>query len=114
MVVDQEWHKLEWKLAEKLTPVDFLPHVVCPLFRSLSTGRLTDLLLKAAFGAQISEAGSNDSLNNEKPMEIAGRWGGQADLAGCPGLGQTVCLHAFYKWEAAFLMAFGKGSDCGV
>ncbi|XP_052654068.1 serine/threonine-protein kinase ULK1 isoform X6 [Harpia harpyja] len=40
--------------------------------RSLSTGRLTDLLLKAAFGAQISEAGSNDSLNNEKPMEIAG------------------------------------------
>ncbi|KAM6111751.1 serine/threonine-protein kinase ULK1 isoform 4-T4 [Pterocles gutturalis] len=39
--------------------------------RSLSTGRLTDLLLKAAFGAQISEAGSNDSLNNEKPMEVA-------------------------------------------
>ncbi|XP_054699983.1 serine/threonine-protein kinase ULK1 isoform X3 [Grus americana] len=39
--------------------------------RSLSTGRLTDLLLKAAFGAHISEAGSNDSLNNEKPMEIA-------------------------------------------
>uniref|UniRef100_K7FPI9 non-specific serine/threonine protein kinase n=1 Tax=Pelodiscus sinensis TaxID=13735 RepID=K7FPI9_PELSI len=38
--------------------------------KSLSTGRLTDLLLKAAFGAQISEAGSNDSLNNEKPMEI--------------------------------------------
>ncbi|KAL8180247.1 UNVERIFIED_CONTAM: Serine/threonine-protein kinase ulk1 [Gekko kuhli] len=38
--------------------------------RSLSTGRLTDLLLKAAFGAQIPEAGSNDSLNNEKPMEI--------------------------------------------
>ncbi|XP_061458259.1 serine/threonine-protein kinase ULK1 isoform X2 [Rhineura floridana] len=34
--------------------------------RSLSTGRLTDLLLKAAFG----EAGSNDSLNNERPMEI--------------------------------------------
>ncbi|XP_052546800.1 serine/threonine-protein kinase ULK1 isoform X4 [Tympanuchus pallidicinctus] len=39
--------------------------------RSLSTGRLTDLLLKAAFGAQISEAGSNDSLNSEKPMEVA-------------------------------------------
>ncbi|XP_014454004.1 serine/threonine-protein kinase ULK1 isoform X3 [Alligator mississippiensis] len=47
--------------------------------RSLSTGRLTDLLLKAAFGAQISEAGSNDSLNNEKPMEItapSGAYGG--------------------------------------
>lgn len=65
---------------------DFLHHLVCSLFRSLSTGRLTDLLLKAAFGAQISEAGSNDSLNNEKPMEIAGRWKGQADLGGCPGL----------------------------
>ncbi|XP_048370200.1 serine/threonine-protein kinase ULK1 [Sphaerodactylus townsendi] len=38
--------------------------------RSLSTGRLTDLLLKAAFGAQIPEGGSSDSLNNEKPMEI--------------------------------------------
>uniref|UniRef100_A0A8D0BR47 non-specific serine/threonine protein kinase n=1 Tax=Salvator merianae TaxID=96440 RepID=A0A8D0BR47_SALMN len=34
--------------------------------RSLSTGRLTDLLLKAAFG----EVGSNESLNNEKPMEV--------------------------------------------
>uniref|UniRef100_A0A669PB33 non-specific serine/threonine protein kinase n=1 Tax=Phasianus colchicus TaxID=9054 RepID=A0A669PB33_PHACC len=47
--------------------------------RSLSTGRLTDLLLKAAFGAQISEAGSNDSLNSEKPMEVAapsGAYGG--------------------------------------
>ena len=86
MVVDQEWHKLELQLAGKLHLLTFLLHVVCPLFRSLSTGRLTDLLLKAAFGAQISEAGSNDSLNNEKPMEIAGRWGGQADLAECPGL----------------------------
>lgn len=73
--------------SRNIAPLDFLRHVVCPLFRSLSTGRLTDLLLKAAFGAQISEAGSNDSLNNEKPMEIAGRWGGQADLAGYPGLG---------------------------
>ncbi|KAM6423516.1 serine/threonine-protein kinase ULK1 isoform 1-T1 [Liasis olivaceus] len=36
--------------------------------RSLSTGRLTDLLLKAAFG----EASNNDSLNSEKPMEITG------------------------------------------
>ncbi|XP_063000462.1 serine/threonine-protein kinase ULK1 isoform X2 [Elgaria multicarinata webbii] len=43
--------------------------------RSLSTGRLTDLLLKAAFG----DTGSNDSLNNEKPMEIA------APAAACGG-----------------------------
>ncbi|XP_072839193.2 serine/threonine-protein kinase ULK1 isoform X1 [Pogona vitticeps] len=43
--------------------------------RSLSTGRLTDLLLKAAFG----ETGSSDSLNNEKPMEIT------APSAACGG-----------------------------
>nr|XP_056715297.1 serine/threonine-protein kinase ULK1 isoform X1 [Euleptes europaea] len=47
--------------------------------RSLSTGRLTDLLLKAAFGAQIPDTGSSDSLNNEKPMEIA------APSAACGG-----------------------------
>ncbi|XP_060641624.2 serine/threonine-protein kinase ULK1 isoform X2 [Anolis sagrei] len=50
--------------------------------RSFSTGRLTDLLLKAAFG----EAGSNDSLNNEKPMEIT------APSAACAG-----ALHAGTK-----------------
>ncbi|XP_040203592.1 serine/threonine-protein kinase ULK1 isoform X2 [Rana temporaria] len=42
-----------------------------PFGRSLSTGRLTDLLLKAAFGTQATEIGSTDSLNAEKPMEIA-------------------------------------------
>lgn len=45
--------------------------------RSLSTGRLTDLLLKAAFGAQAQapDSGSTDSLQ-EKPMEIGlGRLG---------------------------------------
>ncbi|XP_063310453.1 serine/threonine-protein kinase ULK1 isoform X3 [Pelobates fuscus] len=44
-----------------------------PFGRSLSTGRLTDLLLKAAFGTQtqVVEVGSNDSLNAEKSMEIA-------------------------------------------
>ncbi|KAJ7309712.1 hypothetical protein JRQ81_007773 [Phrynocephalus forsythii] len=52
--------------------------------RSLSTGRLTDLLLKAAFG----ETGSNDSLNNEKPMEIAAppaACGGTVPLGGRDG-----------------------------
>lgn len=55
-----------------------LPHVSC---RSLSTGRLTDLLLKAAFGAQAPDSGSSDSLH-EKPMEIGEPWpqGG----VGCP------------------------------
>ncbi|KAM5310802.1 serine/threonine-protein kinase ULK1 isoform 2-T2 [Glossophaga mutica] len=41
-----------------------------PFGRSLSTGRLTDLLLKAAFGTQAPDSGSSDSLH-EKPMEIA-------------------------------------------
>lgn len=39
-------------------------------YRSLSTGRLTDLLLKAAFGTQAPDSGSTDSLP-EKPMEIS-------------------------------------------
>ncbi|XP_017916923.1 PREDICTED: serine/threonine-protein kinase ULK1 isoform X3 [Capra hircus] len=42
-----------------------------PFGRSLSTGRLTDLLLKAAFGTQAPDSGSTDSLQ-EKPMEIVG------------------------------------------
>ncbi|XP_063820731.1 serine/threonine-protein kinase ULK1 isoform X2 [Pseudophryne corroboree] len=42
-----------------------------PFGRSLSTGRLTDILLKAAFGTQATDIGSTDSLNAEKPMEIA-------------------------------------------
>ncbi|XP_072456867.1 serine/threonine-protein kinase ULK1 isoform X5 [Notamacropus eugenii] len=41
-----------------------------PFGRSLSTGRLTDLLLKAAFGSQAPDTGSSESLQ-EKPMEIA-------------------------------------------
>uniref|UniRef100_H0UV96 non-specific serine/threonine protein kinase n=1 Tax=Cavia porcellus TaxID=10141 RepID=H0UV96_CAVPO len=41
-----------------------------PFGRSFSTSRLTDLLLKAAFGTQASDSGSTDSLQ-EKPMEIA-------------------------------------------
>ncbi|XP_062939628.1 serine/threonine-protein kinase ULK1 isoform X1 [Cynocephalus volans] len=41
-----------------------------PFGRSFSTSRLTDLLLKAAFGTQTQDSGSTDSLQ-EKPMEIA-------------------------------------------
>ncbi|XP_008061593.2 serine/threonine-protein kinase ULK1, partial [Carlito syrichta] len=41
-----------------------------PFGRSCSTSRLTDLLLKAAFGTQALDSGSTDSLQ-EKPMEIA-------------------------------------------
>ncbi|XP_069353472.1 serine/threonine-protein kinase ULK1 isoform X2 [Eulemur rufifrons] len=41
-----------------------------PFGRSFSTSRLTDLLLKAAFGTQAPDSGSTDSLQ-ERPMEIA-------------------------------------------
>lgn len=51
------------------------PHGSSPC-RSLSTGRLTDLLLKAAFGTQAPDSGSTDSLQ-EKPMEIGGPAGSQ-------------------------------------
>ncbi|XP_030629642.1 serine/threonine-protein kinase ULK1a [Chanos chanos] len=43
--------------------------------RSLSTGRLSDMLLKAVFGAQL-DRGSSESLNTEKPMETTASPGG--------------------------------------
>ncbi|XP_043924701.1 serine/threonine-protein kinase ULK1 [Protopterus annectens] len=42
-----------------------------PIGRSFSTGKLTDLLLKAAFGVPVSEASTNDSFSTEKPMDTA-------------------------------------------
>ncbi len=44
-------------------------HLCC---RSLSTGRLSDKLLKAVFGHQF-DSGSCESLNSEKPMDTTGR-----------------------------------------
>ncbi|XP_044051502.1 serine/threonine-protein kinase ULK1a isoform X2 [Siniperca chuatsi] len=41
-----------------------------PFKRSLSTGRLSDMLLKAAFGAHLFEEGSDESLSCEKSMDI--------------------------------------------
>lgn len=43
--------------------------------RSLSTGRLSDMLLKAVFGAQL-ERGSCEGLNTERHMDIAAPPGG--------------------------------------
>eukprot|EP00064_Thunnus_orientalis_P008112 superscaffoldBa00000947_g8135 len=40
-----------------------------PAKRSLSTGRLSDMLLKAAFGAQLLDEGSDDSLGYDKSMD---------------------------------------------
>uniref|UniRef100_A0A7N6F5Y6 non-specific serine/threonine protein kinase n=1 Tax=Anabas testudineus TaxID=64144 RepID=A0A7N6F5Y6_ANATE len=45
--------------------------VLCWQQQSLSTGRLSDMLLKATFGAQLLEEGSGDSFNCEKSMDIA-------------------------------------------
>ncbi|XP_063051443.1 serine/threonine-protein kinase ULK1a [Engraulis encrasicolus] len=39
--------------------------------RSMSTGRLSDMLLKAVFGAQL-DRGSTESLNMERPMDTTG------------------------------------------
>lgn len=44
-------------------------HLCC--CRSLSTGRLSDKLLKAVFGHQF-DTGSCESLNSEKPMDTTG------------------------------------------
>lgn len=41
-----------------------------PFKRSLSTGRLSDMLLKAAFGAHLFEEETDESLNTEKSMDI--------------------------------------------
>ncbi|XP_064210096.1 serine/threonine-protein kinase ULK1a isoform X1 [Anguilla rostrata] len=49
--------------------------------RSLSTGRLSDMLLKAAFGPQLAEGGSNESLNAEKPMDTTAPPGGGGGMA---------------------------------
>ncbi|XP_066544921.1 serine/threonine-protein kinase ULK1 isoform X3 [Amia ocellicauda] len=40
-----------------------------PFGRSLSAGRLSEMLLKAAFGGQLLDGGSSESLNTERPMD---------------------------------------------
>uniref|UniRef100_A0A8C5ECA9 non-specific serine/threonine protein kinase n=1 Tax=Gouania willdenowi TaxID=441366 RepID=A0A8C5ECA9_GOUWI len=41
-----------------------------PFKRTLSTGKLSDMLLKAAFGTQLFAEGSDDGPNSEKSMDI--------------------------------------------
>lgn len=48
--------------------------------RSLSAGRLSEMLLKAAFGGQVLDSGSRESLNTERPMDTAPPSGDGADL----------------------------------
>ncbi|XP_060699359.1 serine/threonine-protein kinase ULK1 isoform X6 [Hemiscyllium ocellatum] len=52
-----------------LKPVDEMKG---PFGRSLSAGKLSDLLLKAAFGGPNLDPVSYDSLNTEKPMDVTG------------------------------------------
>ncbi|XP_036384390.1 serine/threonine-protein kinase ULK1 isoform X1 [Megalops cyprinoides] len=47
-----------------------------PFGRSVSTGRLSDMLLKAAFGPPLVEAGSNESLAAERLMDTTAPPGG--------------------------------------
>uniref|UniRef100_A0A672ZYG2 non-specific serine/threonine protein kinase n=1 Tax=Sphaeramia orbicularis TaxID=375764 RepID=A0A672ZYG2_9TELE len=43
-----------------------------PFKRSLSTGKLSDMLLKAAYGTQILEEGNDESLSCERSMDTTG------------------------------------------
>uniref|UniRef100_A0A8C9VRQ9 non-specific serine/threonine protein kinase n=1 Tax=Scleropages formosus TaxID=113540 RepID=A0A8C9VRQ9_SCLFO len=52
--------------------------------RSLSAGRLSDILLKAAFGTQLLDGGSNENLTGDKLMDTAG-WAGHGALAAGSG-----------------------------
>ncbi|XP_056233496.1 serine/threonine-protein kinase ULK1a isoform X1 [Seriola aureovittata] len=73
-----------------------------PFKRSLSTGRLSDMLLKAAVGAHLFEEGSDESHNCDKSMDITApptgcsrgfQWADSPPLAvftiGSPGKGNT-------------------------
>uniref|UniRef100_A0A8C4IS33 non-specific serine/threonine protein kinase n=1 Tax=Dicentrarchus labrax TaxID=13489 RepID=A0A8C4IS33_DICLA len=64
---------------------------------SLSAGRLSDMLLKAAFGAHLFEEGSDESLNCEKSMDITGTSAKQdpSDDSHCFGLSVFTPLFVF-------------------
>ncbi|XP_010893362.2 serine/threonine-protein kinase ULK1a [Esox lucius] len=58
--------------------------------RSLSTGRLSDMLLKSAFGAQLLDGGSNESLCSERPMDVTAPPTGVMRVAGASGSPTSV------------------------
>ncbi|KAL0979482.1 hypothetical protein UPYG_G00185680 [Umbra pygmaea] len=58
--------------------------------RSLSAGRLSDLLLKSAFGAQLLEGGSNESSYTERPIDITALPGAAMRVAGVSGSPTSV------------------------
>lgn len=52
-----------------ITPGSVLCVCLCLIPRSLSTSRLSDMVLKGAFGAHLLENRSDESLNSEKSLD---------------------------------------------
>ncbi|KAJ7994143.1 hypothetical protein DPEC_G00262850 [Dallia pectoralis] len=69
------------------------------LKRSLSTGRLSDMLLKSAFGAHLLDGGSNDSLNSERQMDITAPPTGVIKVAGASGSPTSVGFTVVSKFR---------------
>lgn len=79
--------------------------------RSLSTGRLTDLLLKAAFGTQAPDSSSMDSLH-EKPMEVGVWWGpgGQWGRGGSPEAPRALSQRPLLALQGTYSQEAGQGT----
>ncbi|KAK6306483.1 hypothetical protein J4Q44_G00234080 [Coregonus suidteri] len=63
-----------------------------PFKRSLSAGRLSDMLLKAAFGAQLLDGGSNESLYTERSMDTTAPTSGALRVAGSSASGSPTSV----------------------
>ncbi|XP_029618569.1 serine/threonine-protein kinase ULK1 isoform X2 [Salmo trutta] len=63
-----------------------------PFKRSLSAGRLSDMLLKAAFGAQLLDGGSNESLYTERSMDTTAPTSGALRVAGTSASGSPTSV----------------------
>ncbi|XP_023834641.1 serine/threonine-protein kinase ULK1 isoform X2 [Salvelinus sp. IW2-2015] len=63
-----------------------------PFKRSLSAGRLSDMLLKAAFGAQLLDGGSNESLYTERSMDTTAPTSGALRVAGTLASGSPTSV----------------------
>ncbi|XP_055742678.1 serine/threonine-protein kinase ULK1-like isoform X3 [Salvelinus fontinalis] len=63
-----------------------------PFKRSLSAGRLSDMLLKAAFGAQLLDGGSNESLYTERSMDTTAPTSGAPRVAGTLASGSPTSV----------------------
>ncbi|XP_037392090.1 serine/threonine-protein kinase ULK1a [Pygocentrus nattereri] len=103
-------------LGRTRTMPDLQEHCVAPhnllerrrssVKRSMSAGRLSDMLLKAVFGAQL-DRGSGDGLNTERPMDTTVPSGGMGCLEkgsapvlftlGSPPHGHTRPLNAKHR-----------------